>query len=99
MNTIGKQQFTSLYSPAREKAFTERNIVVGWSKAGLFPFNPQRVLQDMEKPFAKLTKAAGSRSACASVTPVSAAGFEALQDTIINDAHALDGLDKQRSET
>ena len=25
-NTVGKQHFTSLYSPAREKAFTKRNI-------------------------------------------------------------------------
>jgi hypothetical protein len=25
-NTVGKQYFTSLYSPAREKAFTRRNI-------------------------------------------------------------------------
>jgi hypothetical protein len=26
-NTVGKQHFTSLYSPAREKAFTKRNII------------------------------------------------------------------------
>jgi len=26
LNTVGKQHFTSLYSPAREKAFTKRNI-------------------------------------------------------------------------
>jgi hypothetical protein len=28
-NTVGKQHFTSLYSPAREKAFTKRNITAG----------------------------------------------------------------------
>lgn len=59
VNTVGKQHFTSLYSPARETAFTKRNILAGWSKGGLFPFNPQRVLQDMEEPYARLMEAAG----------------------------------------
>ncbi|KAI7227738.1 hypothetical protein KC330_g8251 [Hortaea werneckii] len=59
VNTIGKQHFTSLYSPAREAAFTKRNILAGWSKGGLFPFNPQRVLRDIDKPYAELREAAG----------------------------------------
>jgi hypothetical protein len=29
VNTIGKQHFTSLYSPARDVAFTKRNILAG----------------------------------------------------------------------
>jgi hypothetical protein len=113
VNTIGKQHFTSLYSPARETAFTKRNILAGWSKGGLFPFNPQRVLHDMEKPFAALTEAAGVPMAHSEqnpvlplvaapvtpVTPVSAAGFAALQDTIIRgDACALDEVNKQNLE-
>ena len=44
-NTVGKQHFTSLYSPAREKAFTKRNITAGWAACGLFPFNPDRLLR------------------------------------------------------
>lgn len=59
VNTIGKQHFISLYSAAREAAFTRRNIFAGWSKGGLFPFNPQRVLRDLEKPYAELREAAG----------------------------------------
>jgi hypothetical protein len=50
VNTIGKQHFTASYSPAREVSFTRRNVLVGWSKGGLFPFDPQTVLRDMEKP-------------------------------------------------
>lgn len=49
-NTIGKQHFTSLYSPARERAFTERNITAAWAACGLFPFNPERVLRVTPKP-------------------------------------------------
>jgi hypothetical protein len=106
VNTIGKQHFTSLYSPARETAFTKRNILAGWSKGGLFPFNPQRVLHDLEKPFTALTEAAEPSSEAVSppiaapatpVTPVCAAGFAALRDAIINeDAYALDEVDKQK---
>ena len=49
-NTIGKQHFTLLYGHARRTALTSRNIRSGWSKAGLWPFNTQRVLGKMSKP-------------------------------------------------
>ena len=55
MNTIGKQYFTSLYNPARERAFTPKNIKAGFATSGLFPFNPDRVLRDMPRPVADLT--------------------------------------------
>jgi hypothetical protein len=54
-NTVGKQHFTFLYSPAREKAFTKRNIMAVWAAYGLFPFNPNRVLRVTPKPPAQLT--------------------------------------------
>jgi len=53
VNAIGKQHFTLLYSSARVKAFTKKNILAGWSKGGLYPFNPQRVLKDLVKPLAE----------------------------------------------
>jgi hypothetical protein len=49
-NMIGKQHFTLLYERARNVAFTPRNIRSGWTKAGLFPFYPERVLSDVPKP-------------------------------------------------
>jgi hypothetical protein len=55
VNTIGKEHFTSLYSPAREKAFTPKNIIASFAASGLFPFNPDRVLRSMLKPLADLT--------------------------------------------
>lgn len=54
-NTVGKEHFTSLYSPARTKALTLKNIKLGRMKAGLYPFNPDRILRDMPKPLARLT--------------------------------------------
>ncbi|KAF2181270.1 hypothetical protein K469DRAFT_261548 [Zopfia rhizophila CBS 207.26] len=32
-----------------------RHIKSGWIKAGLYPFNPDRVLRDMTNPLAELT--------------------------------------------
>lgn len=40
--TVNKAHFTLLYSRARQIAITSRNIRSGWSKAGLYPFNPSR---------------------------------------------------------
>jgi hypothetical protein len=50
VNTIGKEHFTSVYSAAREKAFTKRNITSAWAACGLFPLNPDRVLRKTPKP-------------------------------------------------
>jgi hypothetical protein len=50
VNTIGKEHFTSVYSPARERAFTKRNITSAWAACGLFPFNLDRVMRKTPKP-------------------------------------------------
>ena len=51
VNTIGKD-FTALYSRARERAFTSRNIKAGFAACGLVPFNSEQVFRDMPKPLA-----------------------------------------------
>lgn len=55
LTNINKEHFTTIYSLAREKAMTKKNILAGWAKAGLFPFNPARVLRDLTKPGAPPT--------------------------------------------
>lgn len=47
---IGKQHFTLLYNRAQHKAINTRNIISGQSKTGLRPFNPERVLKELQKP-------------------------------------------------
>lgn len=110
VNTIGKQHFTSLYSPARQLAFSRRNIVAGWSKGGLFPFNPHRVLRDIEKPINATSSTSANAediatpyvrdatilSSATPVTPVTAEGFALLQEMLIRDARMLG--DEQRSK-
>ncbi len=55
LDTVGKEHFTSLHKPARERALTKRNIMAGWTATGLFPFNPERVLRHTPKAPAELT--------------------------------------------
>jgi hypothetical protein len=105
-NTVGKQHFTSLYSPAREKAFTKRNITKAWAACGLFPLNPDRVLRVTPKPPAQSTVADEIRvGSChqdevpqTPVTPVSAEGLASLHNLIRQDAHTLNGTSIQRLE-
>jgi hypothetical protein len=105
-NTVGKQHFTSLYSRAREKAFTKRNIMAGWAACGLFPFNPDRVLRVTPKPPAQSTGADEIEvGAChqddvptTPVTPVSVEGLVSLQNLIKQDAHTLDEASMPRLE-
>jgi hypothetical protein len=100
VNTIGKQHFTSLYKPARERAFTPKNIRAGFAASGLVPFNPDRVLRTVPKPPDELTLAVTNEAPCQDdaepQTPVSADGLMSLQNLIIEkDAHALDETSKQ----
>jgi DDE superfamily endonuclease len=109
VNTIGKQHFTSLFSPARVIAFTPKNIKAGFAASGLFPFNPDRVLRSMPKPLAKPAIPRADEVKVGScrqdvelqtpetpVTPVSAEALMSLQNLIIQrDAHALDETSKQ----
>jgi len=105
-NTVGKEHFTSLYSPAREKAFTKRNITSAWAATGLFPFNPDRVLRNTPKPPTQPTgpeieamKAAAylqHEAIQTPVTPVSAEGLMSLYDQIKQDTQKLDATSTQR---
>jgi hypothetical protein len=50
VNTVRKQHFTYLYSPARVSSFTKRNILAAWRGSSLFPLNSERVLANVPKP-------------------------------------------------
>ena len=49
LSNIGKRDFFELFWPAFIKAFTPDNIASGWRKAGLFPWNPDHVLDQLPK--------------------------------------------------
>ena len=49
-NTTGKQYFIFISSDSRSIAFTRQNIEIAWAKAGLYPFNLDRVLRTIDKP-------------------------------------------------
>lgn len=103
VDTIGKEHFTSLYSPARAQAFTERNITSAWAATGLFPFNPDRVLGCIPRPPAQLAipKAAGAAGASAQVevaqaivTPITLLTTEDVQSLFNRIKQDVDTLDE-----
>lgn len=105
VGTIGKEHFTCLYSPARKAALTARNIRAGWTKAGLFPFDPARVLRDLPKPVEQQAPAAVGREVSRGsaqsvpptpVTPRSVSAVASLHDLIRQDTHSTDEESKQR---
>jgi hypothetical protein len=106
LDTVGKEHFTSLYKPARERALTKRNITAGWAVSGLFPFNPERVLRDTPKPLPELTvldKVVGScpqdevlQMPVTPVTPVTTEALTSLHNLIKQEACALNEPSKQR---
>ena len=92
VNTIGKEHFTSLYSLARKRAFTLKNIKAGFAASGLFPLNLDRVLRSMPAPVAepavprvdevRVGPCRQEIEPQTPVTPVLAESFMALQNLI-----------------
>jgi len=102
-NTVGKQHFTSLYSRARRQALTPRNIKSGWSKTGLYPFYPDRVLRDIQKLPAELyiptvdeVKVECCPQGGILQTPITSEALALLQSRIEDDAQLLDSPSKLR---
>jgi hypothetical protein len=104
INTVGKEHFTSLYSPARERAFTKRNITAAWAASGLFPFNEDRVLRHTPKPPTQISVPNhNEKVGCprddevlrTPVTPVSAEALTSLCDLIKQDSLTLGETNKQ----
>jgi hypothetical protein len=102
IDTVGKEHFTSLYSPARDRALTKRNITAGWAATGLFPFNPERVFRGTPKPPVELIipKTVGScpqnEVLQSPVTPVTTEGLTSLHNLIKQDTCTLSELSTQR---
>lgn len=49
-NIVGKCHFTQLYAEARGKVMKKQIIEAAWSRSGLFPFDPDRVLREIQMP-------------------------------------------------
>jgi hypothetical protein len=103
VGAIGKQHFTYLYSPAREKAFTEKNVLAGWRASGLYPFNPDKVLTEIPKPVAEPTVPVVKTfetDLCSQgevlQTPTSPTSLTALHILMQRDACADNEISKQR---
>jgi hypothetical protein len=105
-STVGKEHFTSLYSPARERALTKRNITAAWAASDLFLFNPDRVLRHTPKPPAQLATPEATRIKVGSypqvevsqtpVTPVLAEALTSLHNLIKQDAYMLNETSTER---
>ncbi|KAI9146769.1 hypothetical protein HJFPF1_13508 [Paramyrothecium foliicola] len=104
---ISRQEYKGA-SPARDQALTSRNIRAGWPKAGLFPFNPDRVLCDVSKPPTDLIALQASEVNAVSClqdhvpqtpfTPVSAEAVASLHKLIEQDLYMLDEMNRPRLE-
>ena len=50
MTSMSKRAFWSVFWPAWQQAFSETNIVSGFKKTGIWPFDPSVVLSQITKP-------------------------------------------------
>ncbi|KAJ5569181.1 hypothetical protein N7450_011667 [Penicillium hetheringtonii] len=104
VNNIGKPQFIYLYDRIRAEAFTPRNIQSVWSRSGLFPFGPSRVLRDiqMSRPEAQITFPVGHNPTVSfnlSHTPNTSDQFALLCKEVEQDTYNLDSECKHRLQT
>jgi hypothetical protein len=63
---ISKRYFWTLFKPAFDLAFSEKNIASSWRKTGLYPFDPEVVLSQVRSEDPRPASAASSASAFSS---------------------------------
>jgi hypothetical protein len=70
LTAITKRNFFYIFWPAFQSAFSEKNVLNAWKKAGLQPFDPQSILQQVEVS-SKTTSVSrpNTSSTSSSVTP------------------------------
>jgi hypothetical protein len=95
LTNVNKEHFTAIYSRARERGMTRKNILADWAKTGLFPFNSSRILRDIVRPDAPLTIQVPFEVECTQngavqmpVTPVSSEAVTQLLSLIKQDSHS-----------
>jgi hypothetical protein len=103
LTNVNKEHFTAIYSRARERGMTRKNILAGWAKTGLFPFNPSRILRDIVRPDAPLTIQVPFEVECTQdgavqmpVTPVSSEAVTQLLSLIKQDSHSNEPNEMRR---
>ena len=85
----------------RNSAFTPRNIKSGWAKAGLFPFDPNKVLKDIKKPkvivqVPQLDTAIEPPPSAPLQTPLTSEALKSLRNLIEQDIDVSDNTGKMR---
>lgn len=102
-STIGMPHFTYLYDRARKEAFTPRNIRSAWSKSGLFPFDPSRVLREFQasRPEIQTTIPVDHPTVSSNLchTPNTSDHFALLRSEVERDTQSLDSACKHRLQT
>jgi hypothetical protein len=102
IDIVGKENFTYLYTPARDTALTEWNIRATWAATGLYPFNAERVLKDIPRPLVEVvipeaTIASTStadivlQTPITPVMPLTAEALTSLHNVIKQDTNVSDG--------
>lgn len=101
--TIGKPHFTYLYDRARKEAFTLRNIRSAWSRSGLFPFDPSRLLREFQasRPEIQTTTPMDHPTVSSNLchTPNTSDHFALLRSEVEQDTQSLDSVCKHRLQT
>ena len=99
VKTISKQHFTLLYDQARRAALTPSNIKSAWAKVGLYEFDPDRVLRDIQKPPDPVSQSSQTVDAAhynePLRTPVTSEQFASLRKTIEQHMPTLDEHNQQ----
>ncbi|ERF77080.1 hypothetical protein EPUS_06298 [Endocarpon pusillum Z07020] len=59
---LNKEDLIKYYQLARKQAINNANIMAGWKRTGLFPFNPQEVLHQLPNLFSGPSRSPGASS-------------------------------------
>jgi hypothetical protein len=79
LSSISKRDFFGLFWNAYDRSFTADNIASGWSKTGLYPLNPEAVMQLFKKPLASTEMIRASSQSSSSQSAISTSDWRSIR--------------------
>ena len=84
---LTKREFHSLFWSAYNKGFTKHNIESGWSKTGLYPFDPSKVMRIFDKSESASSRPTSAQSQRSALSASEWRAIRTLVSEVVTEIH------------
>jgi hypothetical protein len=96
LSSLSKRDFFRLFWNAYNKSFTADNIASSWSKTGLYPLDPETVMQLFKKPHTSTEMVRASSQSSSSQSAISTSDWRSIRALVSEVVTGVHGIHDKR---